>query len=124
MIGDLFSSVASLFCGVPQGSILGPMLFSLYMLPLGSIVARHNLAFHCYVDDMQIHLPMFPNKYDAPKALSNCISDIKLWLGQNFLHLNEDKIDYILFGDAAISDFGPLSSKLKSTVKKKPWGCL
>lgn len=45
MVGDLSSSSASLSCGVPQGSILGPILFSMYMLPLGSIIARHNLSF-------------------------------------------------------------------------------
>jgi len=47
VVGDAFSSCASLSCGVRQGSILGPILFSLYMLPLESAIAKHNLSFHC-----------------------------------------------------------------------------
>ncbi|KAJ0015514.1 hypothetical protein NQD34_009134 [Periophthalmus magnuspinnatus] len=100
-IGELSSSTASLFCGVPQGSILGPVLFSLYMLPLGSIIAKYKLAFHCYADDIQIYLPIMSRKHDALESLFKCIADIKLWLGQNFLHLNEEKTEYILFGDSA-----------------------
>lgn len=80
MIGDLHSSHASLPCGVPQGSILGSILFSLYLLSLGSIITKHNLSFHFYADDLQIYLPMKPNESTAFNKLLDCISDVKQWL--------------------------------------------
>lgn len=117
MVGDLSSSSAPLSCGVPQGSILGPILFSLYMLPLGSIIARNNLSFHCYADDLQIYLPVKPNSQSAQSSLLSCVAEIKQWLAQNFLHLNDGKTECIMFGDTGTAGFGTLFPTLSQNVR-------
>ena len=100
-LGVHSSETRPMTCGVPQGSILGPLLFSLYMLPLGSIVSRHGVNYHCYADDTQIYISVSRNDYGSIDALVNCLNDINAWMSRNFLRLNQDKTEVLLIGKKA-----------------------
>ncbi|KAF7646705.1 hypothetical protein LDENG_00183630, partial [Lucifuga dentata] len=77
------------------GSILGPLLFSIYMLPLGQIISKYDIQYHCYADATQLYVPLKPNRNDLSPLLS-CLTDIKCWMSKNFLRLNDSKTEIII----------------------------
>lgn len=96
--GTVTSKSILLECGVPQGSVLGPLLFVLYTSDLQAIIERHRLTPHLYADDTQIYGFCQPGDCDVlSERLAACVADVATWMRDNRLQLNVDKTDLIWF---------------------------
>jgi hypothetical protein len=84
--------------GVPQGSILGPTLFNVYMADLGRLLSSGDINFHIYADDVLLYKPCYPdNVTDAINSLRDCLQQVESWMLQNRLLLSPTKTSAFLF---------------------------
>lgn len=88
--------------GVPQGSCLGPLLFTLYASEIFNIISYHLPDVHGFADDTQLYLAFKPdNKTDQEAAVSSmehCINDIRRWMQTDKLKLNDGKTEFLIIG--------------------------
>ena len=100
--GGCRSEFVSLRSGILEGSVLGPILFTIYTVPIGDMCRRHQVEFHLYADDTKMYISFRPSipssKHKCIARIEKCIEEIGIWMTQNLLKLNNDKMEFILFG--------------------------
>src|SRR5664279_5785769 len=95
------SAISALLYGVPQGSVLSPMLYVLYTAPLFDVIAQHRVDVHQYADDTQLYLSVPPaDAAAAVERLGACLVDAEAWLKASRLRLNPSKTQFMWLGSA------------------------
>ena len=116
-INGILSDPNTIEFGLPQGSLIGPLGFTLYVLPVGRIIRSFEVDFHMYADDIQLYTYFDPKEpssiSSALHKLSCCIDAPSKWMKSNLLKLNDSKTDFFVAVPSHMKHFiGPLSLRV------------
>ena len=103
-LGSDVSETIVIRFGVPQGSVLGPVLFNLYIRSLYGSVRNLGFSVMGYSDDHQVIKTFKPSEQVDVLTiqLKTCFMGIKRWMSQYYLQLNDSKTQIIVFGPSRV----------------------
>ena len=102
-INHTMSSARDLTVGVPQGSVLGTILYLMYAAPLAEMIRSHGLDYHFYTDETQRYISFKGCDVNVARLrVENCVADICHWMDVNELKLNHDRQKLFLFPRSTI----------------------
>ena len=96
-LGECLSPTADLTFRVPQGPVLGPLLFTLYTTPLSSMISGRAIPHHLYADDSLMYVSFASEDSTAAlNGLQLCLASVHSWMSTNKLKLNPDNKNFLL----------------------------
>ena len=115
---------------------MGPILFILYtqplsdvIQPLSDVISHHSVSNHMFADDSELYKSDSPSEaFTLSRTIEVCISDVKVWVVQNKLQLNDDKRDILLIGSApgslftcsfSASSLSKMTPRLRAALEKE-----
>ena len=117
LINNVKSDRHHLWCGVPQGSVAGPLEFILFSAPLQDLIAAHGISSVAYADDTQLYITFDPaDRASAIAKVEVCIQDVKSWALSNKLALNDSKTEILFLRSRFAKKISPPTIQIAQSV--------
>ena len=108
--------------GVPQGSVIGPMLFTMYTKSLSAIIDSHSIMHHSFADDLQQLKSAPPDRIsELLHSMQSCMSNVKAWGTANMLRLNDNKTELMLVTSKRTKHLHNLPTSIATGIAQIPF---
>jgi hypothetical protein len=98
VVGNERSATTLCETGIGQGTVLGPLCFSMYVSPVGDVIDAHRMRYHQYADDLQIYYSIRTVDFGDLSPVVQCTKDVSRWFLENAILLNPTKTEAVVFG--------------------------